>query len=450
MGGHGQMADVGIADGVDDAVPLVEFPFADKGEGGAGLASARRSADAMDVFLGVLGDIEVDHVVDIRDIESAGSDVRGNEELELAGAEVGHDAIALALAEVAVDSAGRDAGGVELGCQTIHTDLRATEDERTAEAFGFVEVTEGEELFAVRDFAVELLDTIGGAVIGGDSDALSVSHVPVDDAADAFGHGCAEEARLAVLRRDAKDVVDVMGEADIEHLVCFVEDGEAHVSEGECAALDVVNNAARGANDDVDATFEGNEVGLDTSSADEAEGAEPVEAAEMFDDIADLLGEFARWDEDDGLHGVLRWIDGVGEGQAERDGLAGASLSEADHVRTIEEMGEGGCLDGGGGGVSEGGDGIEAGVIDTECGELFRVGGSWFWQPRGGSFGCNSRRLSRLGFGGALAVAAATAAAATCWWRHIVRYRSVMVVGLARCAMGGGGGFDRSGCYGEG
>lgn len=212
----------------------------------------------------------------------------------------------------------------------------------------------------------------------------------------------------------------------------------------------MVDDAARGTDNDVDAAFEGDEVGLNPPATNKAEGAEAVEASEVFDDIADLLGKLTRGDQDDRLDRVSGWVDGACERETEGNGLSGASLGEPDDVFAIEEKGEGCCLDGGGDVVAKSGDGVEADVICAECGELLRVSGGCFWQSRRGSFRCGDRGVNRLGFGGALAVAASTAAATTCRRRRIVRYRGVMVVRFAGCAMGGGGGFDRSGCYGDG
>ena len=73
------------------------------------LPAARRAPHAVDVLFGVLGYVVVDDVCDVGDIEPARGHVGRHEPFELAAAEVAHHAVALALAQVAVDGAYVDA-----------------------------------------------------------------------------------------------------------------------------------------------------------------------------------------------------------------------------------------------------------------------------------------------------------------------------------------------------
>ena len=57
----------------------------------------------------VLGRVVVDDDVDVVDVDAAGGDVGGDEDVELAVAEVLERLLALALAQVAVDGGGLDA-----------------------------------------------------------------------------------------------------------------------------------------------------------------------------------------------------------------------------------------------------------------------------------------------------------------------------------------------------
>jgi len=144
---------------------------------------------------------------------------------------------------------------------------------------------------------------------------------------------------------------------------------------------------------------------------------------------------------------VFGGVDGAGEGDAEGDGLAGASLGEADEVVAGEEAGKRGRLDGRWRGIAKGCDGLERGVIDAERGE----------RPGDGGFGRGevrivTRRRGLVGAGGVGATSAASAAPTALWCERFVRRLvgrllavNVVVVGWGR-AMGRRPG--RCGCDG--
>ena len=127
----------------------------------------------------------------------------------------------------------------------------------------FVDVAQRVQLVAFRDFAVELLHAFCSPLLRRDRNPFGLAHVAVDEAADALGHGRAEERGLPLLGHRAEDVVDVAREPDVEHLVGLVEDDEAHTLQAQRPTLQVVDHAARRADDHVGAALEAGEVGTD-------------------------------------------------------------------------------------------------------------------------------------------------------------------------------------------
>ena len=77
-------------------------------------ACAAGAADAMDVVVVALRRVEVDHVRDVVDVETAGGDVGRDERRDAAGLELRERALALVLREVAVH---RDAPGSGAGAR---------------------------------------------------------------------------------------------------------------------------------------------------------------------------------------------------------------------------------------------------------------------------------------------------------------------------------------------
>ena len=88
------------------------------------------------------------------------------------------------------------------------------------------------------------------SVLGLDLDVRRVVEVAVGELADRRRHRRAEQRGLAAVRRQREDPLDVLEEAEVEHLVGLVEDDEAARAEVQRGARDEVEHAADGADDD--------------------------------------------------------------------------------------------------------------------------------------------------------------------------------------------------------
>ena len=74
---------------------------------------------------------------------------------------------------------------------------------------------------------------------------------------DRLRHGRREEQRLALARQQADDAAQIMDETQIEHLIGFVEDEDFDELQIDRAALDEIEQTARGGDDDIDAAAHG-------------------------------------------------------------------------------------------------------------------------------------------------------------------------------------------------
>ena len=100
--------------------------------GAAGLACARRAADAVDIGLRNLRQLVVHHVADAVDVDAARGDVGRDQDAGCAALEVVERPNALVLALVAVDRLRPDAGGVEVLRDAVGAALGAGEDDARA------------------------------------------------------------------------------------------------------------------------------------------------------------------------------------------------------------------------------------------------------------------------------------------------------------------------------
>src|SRR5205814_8529458 len=95
-------------------------------------AGARGAADAVDVRVRVPGDVVVDDVGDVLDVEAAGGDIGGDQQVSLPLAEAAHHPVPLRLAHLPVQRFRQVAARAQRLAQLVDLPARAAEDDRRA------------------------------------------------------------------------------------------------------------------------------------------------------------------------------------------------------------------------------------------------------------------------------------------------------------------------------
>ena len=160
--GLGRIRAVKLECGVDHR-PALKFVPVDQCHGHTGLAGPAGPADAVHVGLLVFGDLIVDDVGDVVDVDAAGGDVGGDQHVDLTGAEGFERLLPGDLAEVAVDGADFEAAFGEFVGHLLGGALGAGEDHRRAAALGLQNTTDHLHLVQGVGAVGELL----GGVVGG-------------------------------------------------------------------------------------------------------------------------------------------------------------------------------------------------------------------------------------------------------------------------------------------
>jgi hypothetical protein len=119
----------------------------------------------------------------------------------------------------------------------------------------------------------------------------------------------------------------------------------------------------------VAAFFERQQVRLHAAPADQPLCGEPVEQAEVRDDVLHLVRQLTRRHHDHRLDFVPGRVDGARQRHTEGDGLAGARLREADEVFAREQPWERRRLDRSGLGVAKRRDGFERRFVEAKRGK---------------------------------------------------------------------------------
>ena len=192
-------------------------------------------------------------------------------------------------------------------------------------------------LVAALDLDVGLLDRVDGELLRRHLDRHRVVHVSLGEAGDRVRHRRREQRRLAARRAHAKDLLDVLDEAEVEHLVGLVEDDVAGRGQHQRAARDQVHDPPDGGDDDVGALAQPRLLGLDRGAAEDGDDLDVEVLGVGAQRLGDLDAELAGRRHHDRL-GLLRGrIEVLQQRQAEGGGLAGAGLRLADYVLAAEQ-----------------------------------------------------------------------------------------------------------------
>jgi len=175
------------------------------------------------------------------------------------------------------------------------------------------------------------------------------------EAADFRRHGRGEEQRLADLRQQADDALDIGDEAHVQHAVRLVDDEDLHIAQQDLAALEEIEHAARGGDEHIDAAVELLQLLDEGFAADQQRLAQLVIFAVGVEVLGHLGGELAcRLQDQRARHAHLSTAFGqdVDHREDEGGGLAGARLGASEDVSTHQHDGDGLFLDRGGLGVA--------------------------------------------------------------------------------------------------
>ncbi len=222
----------------------------------AAAASAAGAADAVHVGFAISGEIIVDDVGDAGDVESAGGNIGGYDDVEVAGFELFDDAFALGLSHFSAEGGGAVTVPGEQLSEGFGGAAEADEDDGCVEVFGFEQSQECGFLLVIAGDDVALADGVSGSGFLANFNVGGVFEMLLCDTADRCGHGCGKECRLAGFRELLEDPVDAFGEPHLEHLVGFVQHKAAEAFELQRPTFHVVHYSAGCAHNDVDAAIE--------------------------------------------------------------------------------------------------------------------------------------------------------------------------------------------------
>ena len=328
-----------------------------RGEEGQRATLAARAAgapDAVHVGLGLTRNIEVDDEGDTLDVEASGGHVGRDQHVERAVLEALDHALALGLSDVTGNTGGTESAARELQRHLFDIGAGTHEDDGGVSLFlAFLDVLgaggqhagQRTDLVLVGHHRVGLVDGVDRRGLGGNRDLDRILQVLAGDLLNGRGHRRAEQRGQSIIRGARRDRLDVLSKTHTQHLVGLVEDQHAHVRQVEGALLDEVDDAARGADDDLSAALERADlraVGRATVDGDDVEAGRTC--GEILDRLGTLHRELARGRQHEGLDVALVRVNNCQQRQAEGSGLSGTRLGDADDVAQLQQRRDGSGL----------------------------------------------------------------------------------------------------------
>ena len=223
----GALLEAQAADTLDEA-ELLSVARSDQGDRDARLAGAGGSSGAMGVDGRVIGQMVVNDVGDVLNIQAARGNIGGHENADSLVAELAHHRVALGLGEVAVEGFGVDAIVHQRLAQLLGVGPRAAEDQAIHFGNEVDNPPQGAVAILLGHGVGVVLDIGLGHIARADGNLQGLVDVAPGDGFNFRRHRSREEPLRGRSRHALEDEVELLTKAQVEHLVSLVKDAGAH------------------------------------------------------------------------------------------------------------------------------------------------------------------------------------------------------------------------------
>jgi len=280
------------------------------------------SSDSVDVVLFSLRQLKVDDELYLLDINTSSKDVGGDEDSDGSLSELLHDNVTLGLVHIAHH--GVD-GVLVLSHESgklLNTLLGVAEDDALVDVHSGIQLVEDVVLPGLLlNSNVELSDTFKGQLGLVNQNSDGVVHEVLGELEGLGGKGGGEKGDLDILGKVLENLLNLVSEADLEHLISLVHDEQLEVVSLEDSSLQEVEHSSGSSNNDVDAVLNVLDALLHAGSTDTGVDLDAEVLSESVDDKSDLNSELSGGGDNEGLEVVGIGIDNGQESGSEGSGL---------------------------------------------------------------------------------------------------------------------------------
>ena len=347
----------------DTAVATVE-----ESSGNTSVSGTTGTTDTVNVVINVSGEIVVDNVGDVGDIETTSSDSGGDQDGASAVAEELQSTLTLALSAVTVNR-GRWELLVdqEVGEGVGHA-LRLDEDQGEATSVGVEDIQENGALVNVLNILNLLGDVLGGGTNTTNGKEEIVLEEILGEHLDVAGEGGGKHESLTAINAGhvlaLHDAANLGLETHVKHTIGLIEYEILDVAEGDATTLNEIDQSARGSNKKIAATLDLTQLRTNVGTTINNTRANPRAVGELTRLVVDLRdkltgrGKNQRSGVSLALAEVATSLDGnrgraVDErlrknGEQETTSLSGTGLGASHEIATAHDNGDRVLLDRGG------------------------------------------------------------------------------------------------------
>eukprot|EP00500_Bicosoecida_sp_ms1_P012720 CAMPEP_0203816648 /NCGR_PEP_ID=MMETSP0115-20131106/17212_1 /ASSEMBLY_ACC=CAM_ASM_000227 /TAXON_ID=33651 /ORGANISM="Bicosoecid sp, Strain ms1" /LENGTH=426 /DNA_ID=CAMNT_0050725555 /DNA_START=37 /DNA_END=1313 /DNA_ORIENTATION=+ len=304
------------------------------------------ATDAVDVLLAARGQVVVDDERHLLHVEATAPHVGRDHHTRRAAAELRHDRVALLLRHVAVHRAHREVRVAHLAAQPVHLGARVAEDDGLRDRESVVEVAQRVELpILLLDRHEELLDALQRQLVALHQHLHGAVHELLGHVQHLARQRGGHQHHLRRRRQRAIDVVDLLLEAAVQHLVRLVNHQHLQPRRAQVAPPDHVEDAAGRAAYDVHTAIERANVFAQALASDAGVALDRHEPADVRHHLLRLHRQLARRRDHERLAVARGEVDGLQHTDAEHTRFASTALRLRNDVAAAQDGHDGPLLD---------------------------------------------------------------------------------------------------------
>lgn len=326
-----------LADQAFDRVQLAAFiPGAERNRHAVGARSSGPT-DPVNVALRFDRHVEIDHVADAIDVDSASGNVGRDKHADLVISKRVQCFLTRVLSFVTVNRDRLDAALVKFFHQRVGAVFGTCEHDRTRHVAAQQQFGQRGNLVVTSHDSQPLLDQVDAGFLRRDVDRDRVEQQAAGQFPDVRRERCGEEHRLTLFRQRRNDFLQCGQETHVEHPVGFVEHEHLDVFKLDVALVHQVDQTTRCRDQHIDALTHRIDLAALIHAAVDESGAELHVFSVLVKTIVDLNGEFAgRREHQSGgpVRGGTRFFmaEEIKDGQRKRGGFSSSGLSTTEHV----------------------------------------------------------------------------------------------------------------------
>jgi hypothetical protein len=379
---------VGLLEKVEKVANDTSIAAVEESSGNTSVSGTTSTTDTVDIVVDVGGEIVVDDVLDVGDIETTGCDSGGNEDGATSRAEHLEGTLTLALGAVTVNRGGGEAlVDEEVGERIGHT-LGLDEDQSKTSAVGVEDVEQDGALVNVLDVLNLLGDVLRGGTDTTDREEDILLEEVTGQQLDVAGEGGREHESLAAGGRrhilTFDDAANLGLETHVQHAISLVENKVLDVLERDATTFDQIDETTGGSDEEIATALDLAELVTNVGTTVDDARADPRTVGELAGLLVDLGDKLTSGGEDErgrvslalaGHAGLSRGSagsvdEGLGEdGEEETTSLSGTGLGTSHQITAAHDDGNGVFLDGSGDLVAGELDVADKVVVERRVGE---------------------------------------------------------------------------------